>query len=637
MHSTSASRATSRSLESDLRQFATWNATEQPYPRGILVPQLVARQAALYPDKIAVASWNQIITYSQLNDRADRLACYLFSLGVDANTVVGICLERSINFVVGALAILKSGGAYLPLDPACPSDRLAFLLADASIGVLLTQQHISRQLSPGEWKVIHLEDDQHYLSFESKQPPKPSVGGQDLAYVIYTSGSTGRPKGVEITHDSLLNLVFWHQRTFDVKPADRASQLANSAFDASVWELWPYLTAGASISIVGDTARTEPESLRDWMVGERITIGFVPTPLAERMVSLKWPRETALRVLLTGADTLHTYPRPDLPFTVVNNYGPTECTVVASSGPVPPKERPDGPPSIGRPIANVQVYIVDEQMQQVPVGVVGEICIGGAGLARGYRNDSELSARRFLPNPFNSLQPARLYRTGDMGRYLPDGQIAFIGRLDEQIKIQGYRIEPNEVVGSLVKHSMVEASAVVAREDIPGKRQLVAYVVPKPGTNPSHRLLRDFLCRQLPEYMVPAVFVRVDSLPVNANGKVDPALLPAPDHSNSLDEESYVAPRTPIERRMADIVGPLLGLEKVSVDDNFFMLGGHSLLGTQLIARTRQVFGVELSLRTLFGSPSIAALAETIEHLLCARLEAMSEKEAAQFLTDTNA
>jgi amino acid adenylation domain-containing protein len=459
------------------------------------------------------------------------------------------------------------------------------------------------------------------------------VTPENLAYVIYTSGSTGQPKGVQITHDSLLNLVFWHQRTFGISAADRASQVASPGFDAAVWELWPYLTAGASVHLADDGVRSDPEPLRDWLVSHGINIAFVPTPMAELMITLPWPCETALRVLLTGADTLHTYPPSTLPFALVNNYGPTECAVVATSGPIPSDVREDLLPSIGRPISNVQIYILDEKLHQVPVGVPGEIHIAGAGLGRGYLNAPELTAQKFIPNPFDPKPNGRLYKTGDLGCYLPDGQIAFRGRIDEQIKIRGYRIEPNEIVSLLAKHPTVQASAVLARENASGDMQLVAYIVPRAGSSPTDKLLREFLNSQLPEYMVPAAFVRIDSLPVNANGKIDHSVLPAPNDSNCLRGDiAYIAPRTAVEQRIAEIVAPLLGLDRVSVEDNFFMLGGHSLLGTQVIARTRDTFDVQLSLRSLFEAPTIEGVAAEVERLLHLRLEAMSEEQAEQFL-----
>ena len=408
--------------------------------------------------------------------------------------------------------------------------------------------------------------------------------------------------------------------------------MASPGFDAAVWELWPYLTAGASVYFPDEETRVAPEALRDWLVWQRITISFLPTPLAERVMTLEWPATTALRILLTGGDALHRYPAPTLPFTLINNYGPTENTVVATSGPVPAIERPEGPPSIGRPIANTQVYVLDERLQPVPSGVPGELHIGGAGLARGYLNRPALTAEKFIPNPFSAVPGARLYKTGDLACYLPDGQIAFMGRIDEQIKIRGYRIEPGEIVAALDRHPAVQTSVVVAREDTLGDKRLVAYMVPAVGSRPTTGALRDFLATQVPDYMVPATFVCLDVLPLTSNGKVNCAALPAPNATNTVQDDTFTAPRTPIEERVAEIVASLLGLEQVGRDDNFFLLGGHSLLGTQVIARVHDTFGVDLPLRGLFDAPTVAELAAEIERLILATLEAMSDEEALSLL-----
>ncbi len=609
-----------------------WHARESAGATYKCVPTLVSERASATPNGTALTRGEDVLTYAELNARSNRLARHLRSLGVGPDVLVGLYIPRSPALAVGALGVMKAGGAYVPFDPACPLERIAWMLNDAQPAVLLTQQRLAQRLPAGNWRTLNLDGDGSRIASNSAEPVESGVRVENLAYVIYTSGSTGKPKGVQIAHDSLLNLVFWHQQAFDVRASDRASQLASPGFDAAVWELWPYLSAGASVHFADDAIRGEPESLRDWMVSNSISIGFVPTPLAERMITLEWPRETALRLLLTGADTLRSYPPSNLPFTLVNNYGPTECTVVATSGPVLSNGHRDALPGIGRPISNVQIYILNEQLEHVRVGTPGEIYIGGAGVARGYLNAPELNAAKFIAHPFESAAHGRLYKTGDLGCYLPDGQIAFRGRIDDQIKIRGYRIEPNEIITALAKHPMVQASTVIACDDTAGDKQLVAYVVPGPDCTPTDQLLREFLRSQLPEHMIPAVFVRMNVLPLNANGKVDRAALPAPDDSNSLRADGYVAPRTPIEQRMAEILAPLLGLERVSVEDNFFMLGGHSLLGTQVIARTRETFGVKLSLRSLFDSPTIAALAAEVERLLYVCLEAMSEEEAEHFL-----
>jgi acyl-coenzyme A synthetase/AMP-(fatty) acid ligase/acyl carrier protein len=411
--------------------------------------------------------------------------------------------------------------------------------------------------------------------------------------------------------------------------------LAGVGFDAAVWETWPTLAAGASLHLPDEATRLSPERLRDWLVAKQITISFLPTALAERVMTLAWSSHTALRILLTGAETLRQFPSDDLPFRVVNNYGPTECTVVATSGDVPRETYADSLPTIGRPIANTQVYILDENMQQVPVHVAGEIYVGGAGLARGYLNQPELTAEKFIENPFSDdddLSSARLYRTGDLARYLRSGEIAYLGRIDEQIKILGHRIEPNEIVSVLDRHPDVQASRVIAREEPCREKHLVAYVVLGPTAQPAASELRAFLEKELPQIMVPAVFVRLETLPLTLNGKVDRAALPAPTPENTLHDDVFTAARTPVEQRLAKMLSGLLGLDQVSVHDNFFMLGGHSLLGTQLISQIRGAFGVELALRKLFEAPTIEQLSLEIEQLLMARVEAMSEEEVQRLL-----
>jgi amino acid adenylation domain-containing protein len=591
------------------------NYPQQDLSRPKLVPELVSLCASVTPDALALSFGEEQFSYREVERRSNQLAHHLRSLGVGPEVVVGICLERFPAMAVAALAILKAGGAYLPLDPTYPPERLAFMLQDSEVGILITREEINLQLPRNGWNVVDIEKDAELIAQQPQHPPAGVISGQQLAYVIYTSGSDGHPKGVQITHDALANLVRWHVRCFHVLPADRASQIASVSFDAAVWELWPYLSAGASVHFCDDSMRLTHESLHSWLLEQRITISFAPTTLAERLMGMAWPTSCALRVLLTGADTLHRYPAADLPFVVVNNYGPTECAVVATSGTVPADDHPVRKPTIGRPIDNVQIYILDSELHQVPEGAVGEICIGGAGLARGYLNRPDLDEEKFIPNPF-STKNGRLYKTGDLGRYLPDGQIGFVGRIDSQIKIRGYRIEPQEIISVLRQHPGVQAGAVVARDDLAGNRQLVAYVVPAPGVELSYASLYLFAREYLPDYMVPPVFVQLDSLPLNSNGKVDRNRLPAPDPTNVIGDQGGGAPRTAVEERVVQILGALLGVDGVGVNDNFFFLGGHSLLGTQLIARLRDAFGVELSLRRVFDSPTAAELSAEIESLL---------------------
>jgi amino acid adenylation domain-containing protein len=606
---------------------AAWSGQQRAYSRDLSVPQMVRHQAIQNSHRTALVGDSMELTYGELDARVNQLARHLHTLGIGPEMPVSVCMSRSPLAVVAALAVLNAGGAYLPLDPGCPHERLSFILQDAAVTVLLTEKGVGDSLPKGSWLVVMPDRDAQVIANYPTDALPTTASPQHLAYVIYTSGSTGTPKGVQITHDSLLNLVFWHQNTFAVTPEDRATHLASFGFDASVWELWPHLTAGATVYITPDVTRSSPELLRDWLVARKITISFVPTALAERLILLDWPADTKLRLLLTGADTLHHYPRPGLPFDLINNYGPTEATVVATSGVIRPEPRPNGRPPIGRPIDNTYVYICDESLNLVPTGEVGEIYIGGAGVARGYLNNRELTAQKFLPDPFSERLGARLYRTGDLAHILPDGQIAYVGRADDLIKIRGYRIEPNEIVSVLNTHPAVQASAVVVREDGTGNLRLLAYVVTNGDPHPTSGALRSVLRNQLPDYMVPAAFISLQALPLTANGKIDRNALPAPDDTNVLPDEDYAAPRTVLEEKLSGIIANLLGLERVGVDDNFFLIGGHSLFGTQLIARIQDSLGVELPLRSIFDSPTSAQLAQEIERLIVAKVDSMTEDE----------
>jgi amino acid adenylation domain-containing protein len=606
-------------------------AEQRSSPRIKSVSELVAARAAATPDAIALMDRGELITYEELDQRANQLANYLNGLGVGPETIVGLCLERSPESVMCALGVLKAGGAYLPLDPAYPAERLLFMLNDAQPRALITRAEMAGKLSEGPWKVLSVDRDREIENYSTDSPAN-QVTPDQLAYVIYTSGSTGRPKGVEITHESLLNLVSWHQREFNVTRHDRASHLASVGFDAAVWEVWPYLTAGASLHLPDRVTRISPELLRDWLVKSEITISFLPTALAERVMTLEWPVNTAMRFLLTGADTLHRHPTGSLPFALVNNYGPTECTVVATSGRVQPGAGANGLPTIGRPIANTTAYILDEDLQQVPLGASGELYVGGVGVARGYLNRPELTAEKFISDPFSSEPGARLYRTGDLARYLDDGEIAYLGRVDEQIKILGNRIDPNEIEAALDRHPAIESSAVVARGAAGEEKRLAAYLVMSNETTPAAADLRSFLQSELPAYMVPSVFVKLPLIPLTTNGKVDRAALPEPNAENTLRDEAFIRPSSPIEQRLATTLCSLLNLNEVSVNDNFFLLGGHSLLGTQLIVKIRSTFGVDLALRTLFDAPTLAELSAEIEQQIIAKVESMSEAEAERLL-----
>jgi len=641
------------------RQLDRWNESQQEYPRDAGVPALVAAQAAAYPHATALVMGAHTLTYGELDRRSTRLARRLRALGVTTDVPVGLGLRRCPAMVVGALAVLKAGGAYVPLDPSHPDERLAFMLDDARAAVLLTERAMLERLPTSSRPVIALDDpdlsDAADLEPDASSPDSLHTSSpdslhtsspDDLAYVIYTSGSTGQPKGVGITHRGLLNLVFWHRQAFAVTSDDRATQLAGPGFDAAVWELWPYLTAGACVYLPDDETRGVPERLRDWLVAQGITVTFLPTALAESALTLSWPRETRLRLLLTGADALHSYPPADLPFAVVNNYGPTEYTVVATSGRVPARPADQGAatgaaptvPSLGRPIANTQLYILDDELRRVPIGAVGELCIGGDGLARGYLGRPELTARHFIPHPFSAEPGARLYRSGDLALFRPNGEVEFRGRRDGQVKIRGFRVELDEVMSAINAHPAVQTSVVVAREDTSGERRLAAYVVPLPRADLTPADLRAAVAARLPDYMVPAAWVRLEALPLTPNGKTDRDALPAPESAPVWPtapgawDARIAGARTPVEERVAAIMAGLLKHDRIGLDDNFFLLGGHSLLGTQLIVRVREAFGVDLTLRALFQAPTVAGLAAAIEGLILARIEALTDDEALRLL-----
>jgi amino acid adenylation domain-containing protein len=581
----------------------------------ICVHDLVSARARANPVAVALASRDGALTYSQLDDRASQVANRLRSLRVGPDVPVAVCLERSPELAVAALGVLKAGGAYLPLDPSYPDERLAFMVRDSEAPVLITQLSMVSRLAGSPETTVVLDDDTNGLGCEATQAPPTDVQPHHLAYVIYTSGSTGTPKGVMIEHRSLLNLVRWHVHAFEVTESDRASQVASPAFDAAVWELWPYLAAGASVHFADEAARGDVRALRDWLWSAGITIGFLPTPLAEAALELDWSAATPLRVLLTGGDALHRHPPPGLPFVLVNNYGPTEATVLVTSATVPPDGPSTRPPSIGRPIANSRIHIVDSALRPVPPGSPGELLIGGRGVGRGYLNRPELTRERFIPDPFGVEPGARLYRTGDLVRERPDGDLDFLGRIDDQVKIRGHRVEPAEIAVALDRHSSVRSSIVTAREHRPGDNRLVAYVLPKEGIRPEPTELRTHLAVLLPDHMVPSDFVYLKEFPLTSNGKVDRNALPDPEEALVRSSDGGREPSGELELDLAAMVGDLLGVERVGADENFFMLGGHSLLAAQLVARVRGRFGVDLPLISVFEAGTVAGLATAVAQL----------------------
>jgi amino acid adenylation domain-containing protein len=601
-----------------------WNDRSSPTLAGG-VHQLVAEQSRARPDALALISADLALTYGELESRANRLAHHLRAVGVGPEVIVGVCIRRSVLEVVALLAVLKAGGAYLPLDPAYPPKRQRFALEDADARVLLRGATVDLEPPTGV-RLVNLETgsaDWEAIARCRDDEPASRVFPSNLAYIIYTSGTTGRPKGVQIEHRQLLQLVAWHRRAFAIGSRSRTTRLAGPAFDAAVWEIWTGLAAGTSIYIPDDETLASAPALRDWLLARAITHAFAPTPLAEELLALGWPGVAPLRELLTGGDRLHLPPKDGLPFLLVNNYGPTETTVVATSGLVAGAAQagPAGPgkvavaagaarpPSIGRPIDGVHVYLLDEALEPVPVGVPGEIHIAGHGVGRGYRGRAPLTAERFIPDPFAGDAGARMYRTGDLAHYLGDGHLGFLGRRDQQVKVRGVRIELGEIEATLAAHSSLGECAVVARDDRRGDHRLVAYVVAAPDGSPppTGGELAALARQRLPDTMVPSTFVLLDRLPKTANGKVDREALPEPEWSPP--RLRVLAPRDSLELELVRIWEDLLGVFPIGVRDDFFTVGGHSLQAVRLLGRIRASFGRDLPLSALFQGGTVEGLA----------------------------
>nr|BBH88096.1 hypothetical protein KTC_28470 [Thermosporothrix sp. COM3] len=594
-------------------QVASETHEHQGFPECIT--RLVTEWATVTPDAIALVKDEQMISYGELNLRANQIARYLQAQGLRRGEIVALCIERSIETVIGLLAILKAGCAYLPLDPSYPPERLAFILEDANVRIVLTQEKLLMRIPEKQARSICLDADRALWRQYNGSDPEIASFIYEVAYVIYTSGSTGYPKGVQVTHRNLLHLVDWHITAFQVTTEDRASQVAGPAFDAMVWELWPYLSIGACITFAEDDVRTVPALLRDWLIKHNITIAFVPTVLAGELIQANWPSFTRLHTLLTGADVLTHHPRPGLPFVLVNNYGPTETTVVATSGIVPPLEQPEHIPTIGKPIKNTRIYILDERLAEVPVGVTGEIYIGGSSVSLGYLNRVELTAARFVPDPFSDIPGSRLYKTGDIAFLMDDGQIMFIGRNDHQVKVAGYRVELNEIMLALNRQPEIRDCIVTVR-DVQGKgKSIVAYLVAQEDSTPQVSRLRRSLARRLPHYMIPSFFIQMEALPTTPNGKIDLAALPEPEEANILQDTASSLAVTPTEEKVMEIISSLLGLTGLSIQDNFFLLGGNSLLGTQIITRLSREFGIDIPLRAIFASATVQKLAALVDEM----------------------
>ncbi len=583
-----------------------WNDTQVSYAATGLVPQLLAAQASRDPQALAIDDGQRQLTYGQLLQASAAQARRLIALGAGSETCVGLLADRSAAMVVGALAILKTGAAYLPLDPKLPPRRLAWMVEDLGVELVLSDGSAGGRLAECGAQVVNLDEPMPASTHGVGNSVR--IPRQSLAYVIYTSGSSGRPKPVGVSHASLQHLVHWYQRTFQIQPGDRAAQLAGPAFDVAVGELWCHLAAGASLHLPADEIRLAPGELRRWLVEERIQISDVSTPMMERLCDFEWPSEGMLRALTTGGDRLRLPGALPWNIPTYNIYGPTECTVNATAGRVGRDLAAGVQPPIGRPLSNTRVFLVDGALQAALPGAIGELCLSGVGLARGYLGRPGLTAGSFVANPFSVHPGERLYRTGDLARYRGDGQLEFLGRFDQQVKLRGFRIELGEIEAACAALPEVSEAVVVLLEDPRGAGRLAAYLVPRQPL-PSFAELRQRLAKTLPEYMLPAAWVELPRLPLTRSGKIDRAALPVPRWQVGRSAEFASV----TEQRLGRIWGEVLGRGEVGRNDDFFALGGHSLLGTQVSSRIAEEFGVELPLRALFEAPELYRLAEVIE------------------------
>lgn len=593
-----------------------FNNTQTDYSKQLCIHQFIEQQAIETPDSIAVSIETQQLTYAQLNTRANQLAHHLQSLGVSAETVVALCVERSLDMIIGVLGILKAGGAYLPIDPIVPRDRITFMVHDAQASVILTQEHLVEHFCAETATLLCLDADWQTIAQQPQETPPCPAMPENLVYVIYTSGSTGKPKGVAVEHRQLVNYLHGILARLDVPQGASFATMSTFAADLGNTAIFPALCTGGCLHIISQKRATSPEAWVEYCESHPIDcLKIVPSHLNALLTASHPEKILPRKYLILGGEVLSWQLVEKIQqyaptCQILNHYGPTETTVGVLTYPVHQRIRDKSKTvPIGCAIANTQIYLLDSYLQPVPLGVPGELYIGGAGLTRGYLNHPQLTNEKFIPNPFKSGQ--QIYRTGDLARYLPDGTIEFLGRVDDQVKMRGFRIELGEISFILAQHPSIKESLVLLREDEPENQRLVAYVLPHCDHKPVISNLKNFLQEQLPDYMIPTAFVLLDAFPLTPNGKIDRLALPVPDTAR-FNLKEYVAPQTPVEDVLVDIWADILKLERVGIHDNFFDLGGHSLLATQLISRVHKILRAQLTLRDLFEEPTIANLSKIL-------------------------
>ena len=589
---------------------AEFNNTARAYPYDKCVHELFEAQVERTPAAVAVVANDRQLTYAELNERANQLARFLRRFGVGPDSLVGLCVDRSLEMIVGILGVLKAGAGYLPMDPSYPADRLAFMLQDANVFVLLTQSDLLDQLPPHNGPRLALDTDWDVIAKERKDNPAPWANPANLAYVIYTSGSTGKPKGVMIHHRGLVNYLTWATETYEVAAGCGAPVHSSFSFDLTITSLFAPLLVGRSIFLVADGIENLVEAL---LARENYSLVKI-TPAHLRALAELMPADQLrgrVRALVIGGEALHmeslAFWRTHAPLTrLINEYGPTETVVGCCVYEVTEEDADAGPVPIGTPVANSQLYVLDESAEPVEKGATGELYIGGDGVGLGYLNRKQLTDERFILDPFSRNRRGRLYRTGDLARFNDEGNLVYVGRIDNQVKVKGFRIELDEVEVILGQCAGVRDSAVVAREDATGEKRLIAYVVVDEAQGEIDEV-RKTLKTKVPDYMVPTTFVKMESLPLTTNGKVDRQVLPAPDRTQNNCTENCAAKHTQVEKTLMKIWADVLRVEQVGLNDNFFDLGGDSILGTLILARAAQA-GVKISPRELFEHQTIAAL-----------------------------